>query len=73
MILSPFWARAEHGNGSRHGRTDTIRQFGFKVSRYFLDFLETDFKRQQAPRLSNIFTLLNGLLKYRHSFHEPDA
>ena len=52
---------------------DTIRQFGFKVSRYFLDFLETDFKRQQAPRLSNILTSLNGLLKYRHSFHEPDA
>ena len=29
---------------------DTLRQFGFKVSRYFLDFLETDFKRHQAPR-----------------------
>lgn len=30
--------------------SDALRQFGFKVSRYFLDFLETDFKRQQAPR-----------------------
>lgn len=29
---------------------DALRQFGLKVSRYFLDFLETDFKRQQAPR-----------------------
>jgi AAA domain len=32
------------------GDPDNLRQFGFKVSRYFLDFLETDFKRQQAPR-----------------------
>ncbi len=30
--------------------SDALHQFGFKVSRYFLDFLETDFKRQQAPR-----------------------
>jgi hypothetical protein len=30
--------------------SDALRQFGFKVSRYFLDFLETDFKHQQAPR-----------------------
>ncbi len=28
----------------------TITEFASKVSRYFLDFLETDFKRQQAPR-----------------------
>lgn len=27
-----------------------IKGFASKVSRYFLDFLETDFKRQQAPR-----------------------
>ena len=27
-----------------------ITGFAAKVSRYFLDFLETDFKRQQAPR-----------------------
>lgn len=27
-----------------------IKEFATKVSRYFLDFLETDFKRQQAPR-----------------------
>ena len=27
-----------------------LREFGLKVSRYFFDFLETDFKRQQAPR-----------------------
>jgi hypothetical protein len=29
---------------------DTLGQFGFKVSKYFLEFLETDFYRQQAPR-----------------------
>lgn len=27
-----------------------LKGFAQKVSRYFLDFLETDFKRQQAPR-----------------------
>lgn len=27
-----------------------ITGFAAKVSRYFLDFLETDFKKQQAPR-----------------------
>ena len=27
-----------------------VGQFGFKVSKYFLEFLETDFHRQQAPR-----------------------
>ena len=31
-------------------QTSALREFGLKVSRYFLDFLETDFKRQQAPR-----------------------
>lgn len=30
--------------------SDTLHQFGFKVRRYFLDFLETDFKRQHVPR-----------------------
>jgi hypothetical protein len=30
--------------------SDGFRQFGFKVSKYFLEFLETDFHRQQAPR-----------------------
>jgi hypothetical protein len=32
---------------SMNASDDALRQFGFKVS---LDFLETDFKRQQAPR-----------------------
>ena len=27
-----------------------LREFGLKVSKYFLEFLETDFHRQQAPR-----------------------
>ncbi len=27
-----------------------LKEFSQKVCRYFLDFLETDFKRQQAPR-----------------------
>ncbi len=29
---------------------ETIREISIKVSQYFLDFLESDFKRQQAPR-----------------------
>jgi hypothetical protein len=29
---------------------DELREFGLKVSKYFLEFLETDFHRQQAPR-----------------------
>ncbi|MBL8772178.1 MAG: hypothetical protein JNK30_12415 [Phenylobacterium sp.] len=28
----------------------TLRELAIKVSQYFLDFLESDFKRQQAPR-----------------------
>lgn len=31
-------------------RTDPIREFSQKVCRYFLDFLETDFRRQSMPR-----------------------
>ena len=30
--------------------TSGITSFAARVSRYFLDFLETDFKKQQAPR-----------------------
>jgi hypothetical protein len=30
--------------------SDKLLDFGTRVSRYFLDFLETDFKRQKAPR-----------------------
>ena len=29
---------------------NTLRELAIKVSQYFLDFLESDFKRQQAPR-----------------------
>lgn len=29
---------------------ETLRELSIKVSQYFLDFLESDFKRQQAPR-----------------------
>jgi hypothetical protein len=29
---------------------ETLKQLSLKVSQYFLDFLESDFKRQQAPR-----------------------
>lgn len=29
---------------------ETLREIAIKVSQYFLDFLESDFKRQQAPR-----------------------
>ena len=28
----------------------SLREIGVRVSQYFRDFLETDFKRQQAPR-----------------------
>lgn len=28
----------------------TLRELAIKVSQYFLDFLESDFRRQQAPR-----------------------
>src|SRR5258708_13736376 len=58
---------------------DTIRQFGFKVSRYFLDFLETDFKRQQAPRrriqLKNDANQTTGipLRKYDALYHAVAA
>lgn len=31
-------------------RADPIREFSQKVCRYFLDFLETDFRRQSMPR-----------------------
>lgn len=30
--------------------SETIKEISIKVSQYFLDFLESDFKRQQAPR-----------------------
>ncbi len=29
---------------------ETLKELSIKVSQYFLDFLESDFKRQQAPR-----------------------
>lgn len=35
-------------DGSNQG--GALREFGQKISRYFLEFLETDFHRQQAPR-----------------------
>lgn len=43
-----------HGNESSNGRrldhTDGIKGFGKRVLCYFQDFIETDFRRQQAPR-----------------------
>jgi hypothetical protein len=38
------------GSGLGMDGSNALRQFDFKISRYFLDFLEIDFKRQQAPR-----------------------
>ncbi len=38
----PGWLMGIDGN--------TLRELAIKVSQYFLDFLESDFKRQQAPR-----------------------
>lgn len=36
--------------GSLNIAGETIKEISIKVSQYFLDFLESDFKRQQAPR-----------------------
>lgn len=39
---------------------ETIREISIKVSQYFLDFLESDFKRQQAPRRRIVIQTENG-------------
>src|SRR5258705_206930 len=39
---------------------ETLKQLSLKVSQYFLDFLETDFKRQQAPRRRVILQTPSG-------------
>ena len=36
----------------------TLKEFANKVSQYFLDFLESDFKRQQAPRRRVVYERL---------------
>jgi len=38
------------GVGTLNIAGETIKEISIKVSQYFLDFLESDFKRQQAPR-----------------------
>lgn len=53
--MSNEWARTKlMQNGiENHSKLEVdpkITGFAAKVSRYFLDFLETDFKRQQVPR-----------------------
>jgi hypothetical protein len=40
---------------------ETIREISIKVSQYFLDFLESDFKRQQAPRRRIVMQTEGGL------------
>src|ERR1700678_4452017 len=40
---------------------NTLRELSIKVSQYFLDFLESDFKRQQAPRRRVILQTASGL------------
>ncbi|HEY2683760.1 MAG TPA: AAA domain-containing protein [Steroidobacteraceae bacterium] len=39
---------------------ETLKQLSLKVSQYFLDFLESDFKRQQAPRRRVILQTASG-------------
>jgi hypothetical protein len=39
---------------------NTLREVAIKVSQYFLDFLESDFKRQQAPRRRIILQTESG-------------
>jgi hypothetical protein len=39
---------------------ETLKQLSLKVSQYFLDFLESDFKRQQAPRRRVILQTPSG-------------
>lgn len=39
---------------------EILKKLSIKVSQYFLDFLETDFKRQQAPRRRVILQTDNG-------------
>ena len=39
---------------------ETLKQLSIKVSQYFLDFLESDFKRQQAPRRRLILQTESG-------------
>jgi hypothetical protein len=38
----------------------TLKELAIKVSQYFLDFLESDFKRQQAPRRRVILQTESG-------------
>jgi len=39
---------------------ETLKQLSLKVSQYFLDFLESDFKRQQAPKRRVILSNESG-------------
>src|SRR5690349_18219159 len=39
---------------------DSVREIALRVSQYFRDFLESDFKRQQAPRRRLIFQTESG-------------
>lgn len=39
---------------------NTLRELALKVSQYFRDFLESDFKRQQAPRRRVVLQAENG-------------
>ena len=41
--------------------SDTLKQLSLKVSQYFLEFLESDFKRQQAPRRRIVLQTETGL------------
>jgi hypothetical protein len=40
--------------------SQTLRDLAIKVSQYLLDFLESDFKRQQAPRRRIVLQTENG-------------
>lgn len=51
---------------------NTLKELAIKVSQYFLDFLESDFKRQQAPRRRVILQTDSGLTSGMRIAPYPD-
>jgi hypothetical protein len=49
----------------------TLRELAIKVSQYFLDFLESDFKRQQAPRRRIVLQTDTGFKAGMRIAHYP--
>ena len=51
---------------------DSVREIALRVSQYFRDFLESDFKRQQAPRRRLIFHTESGFRSGMRIASYPD-